>query len=84
MITKTLIAKRAVTWIIGAATGNLIRQIIKNNVEPDSVTDKAAVVIGSYVLGAIAADAAKKWTDAEIDKLVEWYKELVYGKPEEE
>lgn len=79
MITKTELAKKATSFVVGATTGNLVRQIIKNNVAPDSTTDKAAAIIGSYVLGAIIADKAKAWTDAEIDKLIAWVKSLSEG-----
>lgn len=76
-MTKTEFAKAAAGVVVGFGTANLIKQIIKNNVNPDSVSDKAAVLIGSYVLGAIAADAAKEWTDAQIDSIIAQWTKLV-------
>lgn len=70
---KTDIAKATVGFVIGAGTAKIVREIIKNNTTPDKVTDKAAVFIASYVLGAIAADASKEWTNAKIDALIAWW-----------
>jgi len=72
-MTKTEIAKAAASLFVGGATAKVVREIIQNNTTPDKVADKAAVLIASYVLGAIAADASKVWTDAKIDKLIEWW-----------
>jgi len=72
-MTKTELAKGAVAFIVGGTTATVVKQIIKNNTDPDTVGDKAAVVIASYVLGAIAADASKQWSDAQIDKLIAWW-----------
>jgi len=74
-MTKTEITKAIATFVVGSATYTVVKEIIKNNTDPDGVADKAAVMIASYVLGVIAADASKKWTDSKIDKLVaEWRK----------
>jgi len=48
------------------------------------VVDKAAVLIGTHVLGAIAADASKKWTDEKIDALIKWWTEDVMSQFNEE
>jgi hypothetical protein len=76
-MTKTEFAKAFAAVVVGFGTSGLVKQIIKNNVNPDSVSDKAAVLIGSYVLGAMAADAAKDWTDARIDELIAQWTKLV-------
>jgi hypothetical protein len=70
---KTDITKAVVAFVVGAGTSKIVKEIIKNNTTPDKVTDKAAIMIASYVLGAIAADASKQWTDAKIDKLIAWW-----------
>lgn len=72
-MTKTELAKKATSLVVGLGTAKVVKEIIKNNVSPENVTDKAAIVIASYVLGCIAADAASDWTDAKIDKLVDWW-----------
>lgn len=76
-MTKTEIAKVVAGFVIGTGTAKVVKEIIKNNVTPDSVTDKTAIIIASYVLGAIAADASKNWTDAKIDQTIAWWTKLV-------
>jgi len=72
---KTDLAKAVTSFVVGSATATVVRQIIQNNTDPEKVVDKAAVIIGSYVLGCIAADASKKWTDTKIDEVVaQWMK----------
>lgn len=70
------IAKKVTSFVVGTATAAVVKQIILNNTTPEKVTDKAAVMVGCYVLGGIAADASKKWTDAKIDELVEAFKKI--------
>lgn len=70
---KTKIVKGIASLVVGGVTAKVVKEIIQNNTDPSKVTDKAAVIIASYVLGAIAADAAKKWTDAQIDELIQWW-----------
>jgi len=74
-MTKTEIAKALTSCVVGFATSTVVKEIVKNNTDPEKVADKAAVIIASYVLGAIAADASKKWTDSKIDELIaQWMK----------
>lgn len=75
-MTKTDLVKGLVSFVVGSATAAVVKEIIKNNTDPEKVTDKAAVIIASYVLGAIAADASKKWTDAKIDELIASIKKI--------
>lgn len=72
-MTKTKLAKNAAAIVVGVTTAKVVKQIIKNNTQYDNVTDQAAIVIAGYVLGAIAADAAKDWTDDKVDKLIAWW-----------
>ena len=74
-MTKTEIAKAVSTFVVGQTTASVVREIIKNNTDPKKVTDTVAVLVASYVIGAIAADSAKKWTDSKIDELIaKWQK----------
>jgi hypothetical protein len=73
---KTELAKALSGFVIGGITANVVKQIIRNNTDPEAVADKAAVLIASFVLGAIAADATKAWTDRQIDELIVTWKKL--------
>lgn len=72
---KTKFAKAIAGFVIGGCTAKVVKEIILNNVSPDSVPDKAAVIIASYVIGAMASLAAKEWTNAKIDEIIaSWIK----------
>ena len=70
LMTKTQIAKAVASIITGWSTSAVVKEIISNNVAPDKTSDKIAVAIGSYVLGAMASLAAKDWTDEQMDKVI--------------
>jgi large-conductance mechanosensitive channel len=72
---KLAIAKMAVSAIVGAGTTKIVTAIVKNNIQPDKLIDKVTVVSGAFVLGSMAADASKKYTDAKIDEAVNWFNE---------
>jgi hypothetical protein len=76
-MTKTTLAKRVVALVVGLGTAKVVKEIIKNNTDAKNVTDQAAIVIAGYVIGAIAADATKEWTDAKIDRLIAWWMDNV-------
>lgn len=74
-MTKTEIAKAVTSFVVGSATYAVVKEIIKNNTDPETVTEKAAVLIGSYVIGCIAADAAWEYTETKIDQIIaQWMK----------
>lgn len=76
-MTKTEITKGVVSFVVGSCTAKVVRDIILNNVSPaEKLTDKVAISIACYVIGAIVADRTKVWTDAQIDKLIEQWKKL--------
>lgn len=72
-MTKTEVAKWAAALVVGGTTTKVVKEIIQNNTDPTTIADKSAVIVGSYVLGAIVADASKKWTDAKLDSLIIWW-----------
>ena len=77
-MTKTEIAKRVASLMVGFGTGKVVKEIIDNNTaDPENVTDKVRIVVGSYVLGAIVADAAKDWTDQKIEAVINWWTDKV-------
>lgn len=72
-MTKTDIAKNIINFVVGAGTTKIVHQTIKNNTNPETVTDQVTIGAGSVVLGAMAADASKSYTDAKIDEMVSWW-----------
>lgn len=72
-MTKIQIAKQIVGFVVGAGTATISRTIIKNNVDPEKSTNKVTVNAASVVIGAMATDATRKYTDAKIDEIVNWW-----------
>ena len=77
---KTDIAKRVVSTIVGIGTTKIVSSIISTTTDPESVTDKVAVLASSFVIGSMAVEATRTWTDSKIDGIVIWYHELASKK----
>ena len=77
---KTDIAKRVVSTIVGIGTTKIVSSIISTTTDPESVTDKVAVLASSFVIGSMAVEATRNWTDTKIDGIVIWYHELASKK----
>jgi hypothetical protein len=72
------IAKMATCYMVGAGTGKIVTSIIRNNIEdPENLYKKIQIVGAGVVLGMMAKDATKKYTDAKIDEYVAFYNETV-------
>ena len=65
---KIKIVKAVTTFVVGVGTGQIVRSIIQNNTDPEKLTDKVTVGAGTIVIGAMAADKTKSYTDAKIDE----------------
>jgi len=79
-MTKTDVVKRVVSGIVMFSTASVVKQVIKNSTSATTIPEKIAVIIAGYVLGAIAADASKVWTDDKIDELIAWWTQNVTEK----
>lgn len=73
-MTKTFIAKKIVTSIVGFGTSTIAQTIIKNNVPTETTFQVISVNSASAVIGLMASDATSSWTDAKIDEAVNWWK----------
>ena len=65
------VIKFAVSAIVGAGTTTIVRTAIRNTVEPESLKDKVTVTAATVVIGSMAANAAKSYTDNTIDDIVD-------------
>ncbi|ADD80957.1 gp066 [Rhodococcus phage ReqiPepy6] len=73
-MTKLEMLKLAVSSIVGVGTSKIVKSIIANNVELDTPVDQVTVTAGSFVIGAMVADASKDYTDAKIDEIAEAFR----------
>jgi len=78
---KTEIAKTVVGFVVGFGASRIARAIIdKNTDEEERLHNRAAVASAQLVVGMMAADAARKYTDAKIDEVVDWWENNVKPK----
>lgn len=85
---KLEIAKSVTGFVVGTGTTKIVMAIVKNNIQirqaadavTPRVTDKVAVAAGACVLGAMAADASKKYTDTKIEEIATWWAENIKKK----
>jgi hypothetical protein len=75
-MTKIELTKQAATLVVGAGTTRIVTQVIKNNTNPQTVTDKVTMVAGAVVIGRMAADATEKYTSAKIDSAAAKWKQF--------
>lgn len=70
------ITKKVVGIVVGAGVSKIAHAIIQNNISPEKVIDKITVVSASVVLGSMAREATKEYTDRQIDNAVTAYKAM--------
>jgi hypothetical protein len=75
-MSKIDIAKTATKLVVGTSVSFIAKQVIQNNVTPETTVQRAETIVGSLVLGAMIAQAAEKYTDAQIDQLVDGWNKL--------
>jgi hypothetical protein len=75
---KIALAKKIVSLGVGFCVQKAVRNIISNNSETDddSLSDQAQIVVASYVLGGMAADYSRNFTDARVDDAVALWKKI--------
>jgi len=71
---KTEIAKTIVGFVVGAGVSRIARTIIhQNHHDEERLHNRVMVESASIVIGMMAAEASKNYTDAKIDELVSWW-----------
>ena len=78
------IAKKTITFVVGAGTAKIMHDIIANNVEADTTYQKVAVTSASFAIGGAVSEMTKEYTDAQIDELVDFVKKIKNRKKTEE
>jgi hypothetical protein len=74
-MTKTDIAKNVASVVVGLGTAKIVSGVIARNTSRETVTDKVAVGSAGLVVGAMATDATKSYTDRKIDEFILWWKQ---------
>jgi hypothetical protein len=74
---KLDLTKTVVSFVVGSGATKIITSIVKNNVQPENVTETVTVFAGGTVLGMMVADVSKKYTDTKIEEVASWWRENV-------
>lgn len=75
-ITKTYIAKRLVSAVVGYGASRIVHQVIQNNVEPETTHELVAIKSTEYLAAYVAADVTKDYTDRKIDEIIAWFDQV--------
>jgi hypothetical protein len=76
-MTKIEIAKRATSLVVGFGTSAIVAGFIKNNSAPSNTAEQVAMPVAGFVLGMMAVEVTRKYTDAKFDDAVAWWNENV-------
>lgn len=71
---KVVIVKKVISTVVGLGTSTIVKAIIENNTEPETLTSKVTVTAASAAIGYAASDVMSDYTDAKIDEVINWWK----------
>lgn len=72
-MTKLDITKIVVTTVVGFGASKIAQSICLNNTQPDNIADKVMVHSAALVVGMMASEVTRKYTNAKIDEVAAWY-----------
>lgn len=76
-MTKLEVAKKATSLVVGFGTSAIVAGFIRNNSAPSNAAEKVAMPVAAFVIGMMAVEVTKKYTDHQFDKAVAWYQENI-------
>lgn len=76
-MTKLDVAKRATSLVVGFGTSAIVAGFIKNNSAPSNTAEKVAMPVAAFVIGMMAVEVTRKYTDVKFDEAVAWYHENI-------
>ena len=76
IVKKIEILKKAVTTVVGIGTAKIIREVIKNNVDTDTIASAVTVTAASCAIGGAVSELTQQYTDAQIDEIVAFIQKI--------
>lgn len=73
---KIAILKKAVTTVVGIGTAKIVREVIKNNVDTETVASMVTVTAASAAIGGAVSELTQQYTDRQIDELVDFIQKI--------
>jgi ABC-type cobalamin transport system permease subunit len=77
-MTRTDIAKKAVSITVGAGVAKIVGGIVRHNTDPETAIDTVAIASAQVVTGMMIAEMTEYYTNDKIDKLVSWWEKNVH------
>lgn len=72
-MTKLDITKIVVTTVVGIGASRIAQNICLSNSPMESMPDKVMAHSAALVVGMMASEVTRKYTNAKIDELAGWY-----------
>ena len=76
-MTKLDITKIVVTTVVGFGASKIAQSICLNNTPTETIPDKVMVHSAAIVVGMMASELTRKYTNAKIDEVAHWYNSTV-------
>lgn len=64
------VVKKTVKFVVAAGTAKIVHDLIKNNVDTESIPNKVMVTSASVAIGGAVGEIAGEYTDKQIDDLI--------------
>ena len=64
--------KGVAKFLVGMSVSCVVSNVLKNNTStPEKTYQKVEIMLGSGVIGYMAAEAAEAWTDKKVDEIAD-------------
>lgn len=76
-MSNVTIAKAIVSLIVGAGTSQIVKDIVKNNTDPENIYQKVTIFLGAIAIGGVVAQQAQKYSDEKIDGIIRIWQQVI-------
>lgn len=81
---KLEIAKKTITTVVGFGITKIVKGIIENNVDTETLTSKVTVTAASTAIGYSLSELTANYTDTKIDEMVALYNKHIKNRKNSE
>lgn len=74
-MSKLGIAKLVISYAVGSSTAFTVRNVIANNVAPETTQEQMKLVLGSVVVGSMVAAQARTYVDNTVEMIDQFWQE---------
>lgn len=81
---KLEIVKKTVTTVVGFGITKIVKGIIENNVDTETITSKVTVTAASTAIGYSLSELTANYTDMKIDEMIALYNKHIKNRKNSE